>query len=151
MEGELAVDVRFSDIEGGWEGEDNINANPLIIFKEGAVIFDPESPCIDHGSDSLLPIDALDLDDDGDLFEPLPVDFFGELRIGGASVDIGSIEYHSQPCLGDLGGDFIVNVTDLLTVIAQWGATNSPADLNADGIVDVSDLLIVISNWGPCE
>ena len=114
------------------------------------MIFDSESPCIDTGSDSLLPIDALDLDDDGDLFEPLPLDFFGELRIGGVSVDIGSIEYH-QPCLGELNGDLIVNVTDLLTVIDQWGLTNSPADINDDGIVDVSDLLIVIGNWGPCE
>ena len=24
-------------------------------------------------------------------------------------------------------------------------------DLNADGIVDVSDLLIVVGNWGECE
>ena len=79
------------------------------------------------------------------------LDFFGELRIGGASVDIGSIEYHSQPCLGDFGGDLIVNITDLLTIIAQWGTANSPADINQDGIVDVSDLLIVIGNWGPCE
>jgi len=148
--GELAVDVRFSDIEGGWDGKGNINANPLITFREGSVIFDSESPCIDTGSDSLLPIDALDLDDDGDLFEPLPLDFFGELRIGGASVDMGSIEYH-QPCLGELNGDLIVNVTDLLTVINQWGLTNSTADLNFDGIVDVSDLLIVVGNWGPCE
>jgi len=149
--GDLAVDVRFSDIEGGWEGEGNINTNPLIVFKAGAVIFDSESPCIDNGSDALLPIDALDLDNDGDLFEPLPLDFFGELRIGGESVDIGSIEYHSQPCLGDLDGDLIVNITDLLTIIAQWGTANSPADINQDGIVDVSDLLIVIGNWGPCE
>jgi hypothetical protein len=148
--GKLAVDVRFSDIEGGWDGKGNINANPLITFREGSVIFDSESSCIDTGSDSLLPIDALDLDDDGDLFEPLPLDFFGELRIGGASVDMGSIEYH-QPCVGELNGDLIVNVTDLLTVINQWGLTNSPADINFDGIVDVSDLLIVVGNWGPCE
>ena len=149
--GDLAVDVRFSNIEGGWEGEGNINTNPLIVFTKGAVIFDSESPCIDNGSDALLPIDALDLDNDGDLLEPLPLDFFGELRIGGQSVDMGSIEYHIQPCLGDLGGDLIVNITDLLAIIAQWGLANSPADLNADGIVNVSDLLIVIGNWGPCE
>jgi len=39
----------------------------------------------------------------------------------------------------------------LLVVIDQWGFTDSPADLNFDGIVDVSDLLMVVGNWGPCE
>ena len=149
--GDLAVDVRFSNIEGSWEGEENIDTDPLITFNEGAVILDSESPCIDNGSNALLPVDALDLDDDGDVFESLPLDFFGELRIGGVSVDIGAIEYHAQECLGDLNGDLIVNITDLLTIIAQWGLTDSPADVNEDGTVNVSDLLIVISNWGPCE
>ena len=149
--GDLAVDVRFSNIDGSWEGEGNINTDPLIVFKDGAVILDSESPCIDNGSDALLPADALDLDDDGDVFEALPLDFFGELRVGGVSVDIGAIEYHSQVCLGDVDGDLIVNITDLLTIIAQWGLTNSPADVNLDGTVDVTDLLIAVGNWGPCE
>jgi hypothetical protein len=51
----------------------------------------------------------------------------------------------------DISGDGLVNVSDLLIVIDQWGLTNSPADVNTDGIVDVSDLLMVVSNWGPCE
>jgi hypothetical protein len=54
-------------------------------------------------------------------------------------------------CPSDINGDGYVNVSDLLTIIDQWGLTNSQADVNQDGIVDVSDLLIVISNWGPCE
>ena len=51
----------------------------------------------------------------------------------------------------DINGDNYVNVSDLLTIIDQWGLTDSPADLNEDGIVDVSDLLMVIGNWGPCK
>jgi hypothetical protein len=54
-------------------------------------------------------------------------------------------------CPADINGDSVVNVTDLLMVVAQWGLTDSPADINGDGIVDVSDLLIVVGNWGPCE
>ena len=54
------------------------------------------------------------------------------------------------PDCPDINGDGYVNVSDLLTVIDQWGLTNSPADVNQDGIVNVSDLLIVIGNWGPC-
>jgi hypothetical protein len=51
----------------------------------------------------------------------------------------------------DINGDGIVNVSELLAIIDQWGLTNSPADVNQDGIVDVSDLLEVVGNWGPCE
>jgi len=54
-------------------------------------------------------------------------------------------------CISDLNNDSLVDITDLLQVIAQWGVANSPADINGDGIVDVSDLLILIGNWGPCE
>ena len=54
-------------------------------------------------------------------------------------------------CPADINGDGYVNVSDLLTVIDQWGLTNSPADVNEDGIVNVSDLLIVVGSWGPCE
>ena len=134
-----------------WTGEGNINADPQIIFKNDTVAIDPQSPCIDSGNDSVLPSDAHDLDDDGDILEPLPVDYLGEQRIGGVVVDIGAIEYHDQSCICDLNGDADVNVSDLLIVIDQWGQSNSPADLNFDGIVDVADLLIVVGNWGPCE
>ncbi len=150
VEGEIDVDVRYSNIEGGWAGDGNINANPLLIFKNGEVMLDPDSSCIDYGSDLLLPNDELDLDGDGDTFEVLPVDFFGNNRIGGLMVDIGAVEFHAPTCTGDLNGDSIVNVTDLLAVIDQWGESNSPADLNDDGIVDVTDLLIVVGAWGPC-
>ncbi|MCI0629426.1 MAG: hypothetical protein L0Y44_02080 [Phycisphaerales bacterium] len=48
-------------------------------------------------------------------------------------------------------GDGVVNVNDLLAVIAAWGAcAGCQADLNADGVVNVDDLLAVISAWGPC-
>ncbi len=51
--------------------------------------------------------------------------------------------------LGDVNGDGVVNVTDLLEVIGAWGACpGCPADLNGDGVVNVTDLLLVIGNWG---
>ena len=53
-------------------------------------------------------------------------------------------------CVGDLNDDGVVDVTDLLDVIAEWGALKSPADINFDGVVDVTDLLIVVANWGKC-
>ena len=51
--------------------------------------------------------------------------------------------------LGDVTGDGLINVTDILVVMANWGPCvgNCPTDLNNDGQTNVSDLLIVISNW----
>lgn len=50
---------------------------------------------------------------------------------------------------GDVNGDGLVNVTDLLAVINAWGpCPMCAADVNYDSIVNVSDLLIVINTWG---
>jgi len=53
---------------------------------------------------------------------------------------------------GDLNVDCVVNVSDLLILLSDWGKctdpSDCPADLNGDGVVNVSDLLILLSNWG---
>jgi hypothetical protein len=49
------------------------------------------------------------------------------------------------------GGNGVVNIDDLLTVINNWGATGAnPADITGNNIVDIDDLLAVINGWGPC-
>ncbi|MCH7604233.1 MAG: hypothetical protein IIB54_15870, partial [Planctomycetes bacterium] len=53
---------------------------------------------------------------------------------------------------GDLDGDGVVGVKDLLILLGAWGSCpdcdNCPADLNGDCLVGVLDLLILLSNWG---
>ena len=58
---------------------------------------------------------------------------------------------------GDLTGDGVVNVNDLLAVINAWGPCPPapqacPADIapspTPDGVINVNDLLMVINNWG---
>ena len=59
----------------------------------------------------------------------------------------------SDPCPGDVNGDMLIDINDLLTVLTYWGQTCSgcPADVNGDGVVNIADLLGVIANWGtPC-
>ena len=51
------------------------------------------SPCIDTGSNELLPEDTTDLDNDGDTTELLPIDIEGNPRIDGGTVDMGAYEY----------------------------------------------------------
>ncbi len=53
---------------------------------------------------------------------------------------------------GDLNGDGVVDVSDLLILLGAWGdcpdSGSCPEDINGDGTVDVSDLLILLGNWG---
>lgn len=49
---------------------------------------------------------------------------------------------------GDVNGDGVVNMMDLLLLLGAWGQNpGHPADLNGDGVVNVQDLLILLSNW----
>jgi hypothetical protein len=53
---------------------------------------------------------------------------------------------------GDLNGDGVVDVADLLALLGHWGPCPSPpaecpADLDDDGSVAVEDLLVLLANW----
>ena len=57
------------------------------------------------------------------------------------------------PQLGDLDGDGMVGVTDLLALLGAWGACPTPcpptcdADIDGDCVVGVLDLLSLLANW----
>jgi hypothetical protein len=58
---------------------------------------------------------------------------------------------NSTSCAGDIDGDGVVGVIDLLTAIGVWGpCSNCNADIDGDGNVGVSDLLSIIGQWGDC-
>ncbi len=50
---------------------------------------------------------------------------------------------------GDGDHDGIVNVADLLLLLAEWGecAGICPADFNGDGAVDEADVVLLLENW----
>jgi hypothetical protein len=57
----------------------------------------------------------------------------------------------SGDCVGDCNGDDVVDVADLLMVLAAWGDTGTlPEDINGDSVVDVTDLLMLLAGWGGC-
>lgn len=108
----------------------------------------------------------------------LPVDpntqckWFQYVRIddapGGGAPEIDAVadvscpgDYNHPAPLGDLNGDFRVDIDDAVVVADYWNSEitgpedpAATADLNADGIVDQADLGIVLDNlgstgWGP--
>ena len=57
-----------------------------------------------------------------------------------------------EPVFGDIDGDGSVGASDLLLLLAAWGAcadcNDCPADLDDDCTVGASDLLLLLANWG---
>lgn len=89
---------------------------------------------------------GLDCNDNG---EPDACDIFN-----GTSSDENNngIPDECESIPGDINGDGVVGVKDLLILLANWGpcgdCQDCPADLDGNCAVGVSDLLILLSNWG---
>ncbi|MCH8148710.1 MAG: right-handed parallel beta-helix repeat-containing protein [Planctomycetes bacterium] len=87
-------------------GSANPWSDPLFVNPAGAdgtlgtddddLRIGPGSPAIGAGNNALLPPDSVDLDDDGNEDERIPIDLYDFERIGGEVVDIGAIEFGSR-------------------------------------------------------
>jgi len=80
---------------------------------------------------------------------------FGPVTVTLTSVRVvGTVEVTPVFAPGDLDRNGVVNVFDLLDMLAVWGACADPcppscaADLNDDCTVNVFDLLELLANWG---
>ena len=96
--GNPSVVVDHSDVQGGWAGTGNIDADPLFVqpgTDDVRLAFG--SPCVDAGSNAALPPDTLDIDGDGNTTEPIPFDLGGGDRVQGAAVDMGAWEGEFEP------------------------------------------------------
>jgi len=140
-----SAEESYSCIQGGWPGTGNISTNPLLIevpddggdgwgddpdtpeVDEGAnddygdLRLQTGSPCIDAADNLAVPQDTTDLDNDGNITEPVPYDLAMANRFlddpdttdtGNGTpplMDMGAYEYGSQ---ADDDGDGVVNEDD---------------------------------------
>jgi hypothetical protein len=73
--------VTYSDVEYGWIGTNNLQANPSFVnYSGGNFALSGTSPCLDAADYSQLPGDTLDLDGDGNTSEILPLDLLLQAR-----------------------------------------------------------------------
>jgi predicted outer membrane repeat protein len=94
--------VTYSNVQGGFAGIGNINADPLFADYNGPdnVLGTEDddlhlltlSPCINAGSNAAIPADAADVDLDGNLTEQTPLDLDLNSRVVNVTVDIGAYE-----------------------------------------------------------
>jgi hypothetical protein len=163
-DGTSAVTAAFSDIEGGWPGNGNVNVNP-VCGESGRLL--PGSPCIDAGHNWAVPQDTMDLDDDGNIRELIPFDLDGNPRFSADEndlnpgcgtpvvVDIGAYEHQFAPVeevlFADTDADLDVDADDLVQLVLDFGPCVEECcinDYDLDGDVDVDDLLALILGWG---
>jgi beta propeller repeat protein len=118
--------VSYSDVEGGWPGTGNVDADPCFVkcgcwgdindtnmpvepddpnavWLDGDYHLRAGSPCIDHGDNAKLPLDTYDMDGDGNTTEPIPWDLDCDPRLVDGNddtrsvVDMGAYEYFVPP------------------------------------------------------
>jgi len=108
------ITITYSDIEGGWTGEGNIDANPQFVGGSDYHLT-ANSPCIDTGTGDIVTYPLLPTDDiDGDT-RPLDGN-----KDGTAEYDMGSDEYIYSlatisgivTCSEYTGGSIFVRVFD---------------------------------------
>jgi len=74
--------VEYSIIQGGWSGcggNGVLDADPLYFAPFNHFLL-RNSPAVDAGDNSAVPLDAYDLDNDGDTIERLPLDTYNRER-----------------------------------------------------------------------
>jgi hypothetical protein len=157
------VDILSSDVQGTIDfGQPPANTGTVSVVN---VDPDYEAPANDNfrltffspsqvlnaGSNTQVPFDALDVDDNAVTSAPTP-DLDLTLRIAECVVDLGSYEL-KDPCVGDLDGDEDVDGADLGILLLAWGICSGtcPADFNCDGVVDGTDLGILLTGWTGTE
>ena len=133
--------ITYSDIEGGWEGEGNIDTDPLFTGPDnGDYTLQLNSPCIDAGTA------YLELDSIGVILVDLD-----ESEYFGSAPDMGAYEFIFEECAnnGDVNNDYQINVIDILAVVCQILQyddcdVSCNSDMDNNDAINVIDILIII-------
>ena len=112
------IPIEYSNIQGGWSGEGNINTDPLFVnLGGGDYHLLSGSPCIDVGDPNFI-------------MEPGMTDIDGQPRVMGIRVDMGADEFFvNTPPVADAGADQTVYVcADGMTEVKLDGSGSFDAD-----------------------
>jgi len=61
----------------------------------------------------------------------------------------GLVNNDANVCVGDINGDYVVGMNDMLLMLANWNDLYwEDGDMNGDGFFTVNDVQIVLAQWG---
>jgi len=139
--------VSFSDVQGDWSGEGNIDKHPLLQnVKQGDLSLAPWSPCIDAGNNEVVAPNATDIAGLNRLID-------GDCNAT-VIVDMGAHEFQ-HAYVGDFDSSCRVDMTDFAVLALAWLASplsdnwNAICDISTppDEYIDYKDLKILAGNW----
>lgn len=128
--------ITHSIVEGGYTGTGNLDLDPLFISPitytaapttGGDYHLDPASPAIGAGDNNALPSDVLDIDEDDNTGESLPLDVDGDARVQYTTVDMGFDEV--DICVA-VGTAYTVTAGDEAELALAISCANQNPDLN---------------------
>lgn len=135
--------ISYSNIQGGFAGEGNIDADPLFVDPTSSDYrLQPGSPCIDAGdlvAGFFYPAEDLD----------------GSPRTSCFLIDMGAYEFITDDCgfvRGDANVDDSIDIADAISVLAALFTPGmdiscaDAADANDDGAVDIADSISILDH-----
>jgi Right handed beta helix region len=156
--------------DGSFGGTGNFGDNPMFVDPFGPdgirgtedddLRIQRNSPCQETGDNIAVPQDAGDLDGDGNVFEPTPLDFAGEPRFRcdlgrGARattlrVDVGAHEFQPPRCVANFNDDCELDIFDFLAFQNAFVLRQPRADIDQStgvGVFDIFDFLAYQSQF----
>jgi hypothetical protein len=143
-------DVTYNDIQFGYAGTGNIDADPLFADPGNSDFhLMAGSPCIDAADNTTVPAwVTVDLDGKARFVDDLVTTDTGNGTP--PIVDMGAYEFPF--CFADLDDDREIGLGDLAILLRNYatisGASYYDGDLDQDGDVDLSDLALLLTVYG---
>ncbi len=132
------LDVVYSNVEGGFAGTGNTDADPLFVDPSaGDLRLRRGSPAIDAGDSTALPawvttdLDGLPRRTD----DPLAID----TGVGVPAIDLGAHEFQPPACAADFDASGFVDTEDFDAFVHAFEAGDPSADFDGSGFVDTDD------------
>ena len=157
----LCAGLVGEDVEGCTDSE-ACNFNASATLDDGSCVFASGCDSCSGATDGSGVVVDGDTDDDGvcDADEVVGCSDPDACNYDANATDSGTCEYAAEGfdcdgnptggCPEDINGNGTVEVSDVLTLLSEFGCTSGcgPADIDGDGAVSVTDILLLLAAFG---